>query len=52
MNSGQFHGDKVLGYVSPYCTEVDSQDELDMLDFQLRKYGSPLLDYLKAHCKE
>ncbi|MFA5920952.1 MAG: acylneuraminate cytidylyltransferase family protein [Methylococcaceae bacterium] len=52
MNSGQFHGDKVLGYVSPYCTEVDSQDELDMLDFQLRKYGSPLLDYLKTHFKE
>ncbi len=52
MNSGQFHGDRVLGYESPYCTEVDSQDELDMLDFQLRKYGSPLWDYLKAHVKE
>jgi len=52
LNSGQFHGDKVLGYESPYCTEVDSQDELDLLDFQLRKYGSPLLDYLKTHFKE
>lgn len=52
MNSGHFHGDKVLGYESPYCTEVDSQDELDLLDFQLRKYGSPLRDYLKSHFKE
>lgn len=52
MNSGHFHGDKVLGYESPYCTEVDSQDELDLLEFQLRKYGSPLRDYLKTHFKE
>lgn len=52
MSSGQFHGDKVLGYESPYCNEVDSQDELDLLDFQLCKYGSPLLDYLKTHFKE
>jgi N-acylneuraminate cytidylyltransferase len=49
MNSGQFHGDKVIGYESPSCTEVDSQYELDMLNFQLSKYGSPLLDYLKTH---
>lgn len=52
MNSGQFHGDRVLGYESPYCSEVDSQDELDLLDFQLRKFGSPLLDYLKTHFRE
>jgi N-acylneuraminate cytidylyltransferase len=52
MNSGQFHGDRVLGYESPYCTEVDSRDELDLLEFQLRKYGSPLLDYLKTHFRE
>jgi N-acylneuraminate cytidylyltransferase len=49
MSSGLFHGDKVLGYESPHCTEVDSQAELDLLDFQLNKFGSPLLDYLKAH---
>jgi len=52
MSTGQFHGDKVLGYESPYCTEVDSRDELDMLDFQLRRYGSPLWDYLKNHFKD
>jgi len=52
MNSGKFHGDRVLGYESPYCTEVDSRDELDLLEFQLRKYGSPLLDYLKTHFRE
>jgi N-acylneuraminate cytidylyltransferase len=52
VNSGQLHGSKVLGYESPYCTEVDSQDELDLLDFQLRKHGSMLWDYLKTHFKD
>lgn len=49
MASGLFHGDKVLGFESPYCTEVDSIEELELLEFQLRKQGSPLLDYLKLH---
>ena len=52
LNSGQLHGSKVLGYESPYCTEVDSQDELELLDFQLRKCGSLLWDYLKTHFKD
>ena len=46
-----FHGDRVLGFVSPYCTEVDSAEELELLEFQLCKHGSPLLDYLKVHWK-
>lgn len=47
-----FHGDRVLGYESPQCTEVDSAEELERLEFQLSKYGSPLLDYLKLHWRE
>lgn len=45
------HGDRVLGFESPHCTEVDSTEELELLEFQLRKHGSPLLDYLKLHWK-
>jgi N-acylneuraminate cytidylyltransferase len=52
MISGQFLGDKVLAYETPYCNEVDSQDELELLEFQLYKHGSPLLAYLQAHFKE
>jgi N-acylneuraminate cytidylyltransferase len=51
MNSGFFHGDKVLAYESPSCTEVDSLDELELLNFQLQKHGSPLLDYLYNNFK-
>ena len=47
-----FHGDKVLGYESPFCIEVDSQQELDRLEFQVRKDGSPLLDYLRKNFEE
>jgi N-acylneuraminate cytidylyltransferase len=51
LNSRLLHGDRVLGYESPYCTEVDSAEELERLDFQLNKYGSLLLDHLKLHFK-
>lgn len=51
LNSQLFHGDRVLGYESPHSTEVDSTEELERLSFQLSKYGSPLLDYLKLHFK-
>lgn len=51
LKSQLFHGDRVLGYESPHSTEVDSTEELERLGFQLSKYGSPLLDYLKLHFK-
>jgi len=51
LSTTLLHGDRVLGYESPYCTEVDSIEELELLDFQLRKSGSPLHEYLKFHGK-
>ena len=52
LDTSFFHGDRVLGYESPPCTEVDSAEELERLEFQLSKYGSPLLDYLKLHWRK
>lgn len=49
LGSGLFHGDRVIGYISPPCTEVDSPGELERIEFQLNKNGSPLFDYLKKH---
>ncbi|TGL59747.1 acylneuraminate cytidylyltransferase family protein [Leptospira ognonensis] len=46
LNTELMHGNRVIGYVSPACTEVDSKEELDLLEFQIKKYGSPLLNYL------
>jgi CMP-N,N'-diacetyllegionaminic acid synthase len=47
MNTNLFHGNRVIAYVSPVCTEVDSLEELELLDYQITKKGSPLLDYFK-----
>lgn len=51
LGASLLHGDRVLGFESPYCTEVDSVEELELLEFQLHKHGSPLLDYLKLNFK-
>jgi len=46
LNSESLHGDKIFGFVSPSCVEVDSKEELEILEFQLSKKGSHILDYL------
>ena len=46
MNSEKIHGDKMIGFESPVCTEVDSVEEFDYIQYQLDKNGSDLLDYL------
>lgn len=51
LSASLLHGDRVLGFESPHCTEVDSIEELELLEFQLLKHGSPLLNYLKLHWK-
>lgn len=48
LNTELFHGNQVIGYESPVCTEVDSPEELELLEYQIGKYGSPLLDYLRS----
>ena len=46
MNNKETHGDKIIGFESPVCTEVDSAEELDYIQYQLDNNGSQLLDYL------
>jgi len=46
MNSEEIHGDKMIGFESPVCAEVDSVEEFDYIQYQLNKNGSKLLDYL------
>tara|TARA_B100000242_G_scaffold26042_1_gene15848 strand:+ start:2169 stop:2924 length:756 start_codon:yes stop_codon:yes gene_type:complete len=41
------HGNKVLAFETPYSIEVDSREELEMLNLYLKKNGSPLLKKLK-----
>ena len=46
MNNKEIHGNSIIGFESPVCTEVDSAEEFDYIQYQLDKNGSELLDYL------
>ena len=48
MTANKLHGDRVLAFESPYCTEVDSIEELELLSFQISKVDSPLTEYLRG----
>lgn len=41
------HGNKVLGFRTPHCVEIDSPEELDLLRYQLKHEGTPLINYLQ-----
>ena len=42
------HGERILGFVSPVCTEVDTVKEFEALEFELSRQRLPLQDYLRA----
>jgi len=46
MGGNQVHGSRMIGFESPVTTEVDSAEELELIQYQLTKYGSVLKDYL------
>jgi len=46
MNTNEIHGHKMIGFESPVCSEVDSIQEFDYIQYQLNQNGSRLLDYL------
>lgn len=49
LNSESLLGDKMIGFVTPMTYEVDTIEELEMLEYQLGKNGNPLLDYLQSN---
>lgn len=47
--SNALHGDKMIGFVSPACVEIDNIKDLEFLEFELKKGGSPVFGYLKSN---
>ncbi|MFC1501488.1 cytidylyltransferase domain-containing protein [Elusimicrobiota bacterium] len=45
------HGEKIIGFVSPKCIEVDSADDFEFLEYEIRAKASVLLNYLKENFK-
>lgn len=46
------HGQRMVGFVSPVCREVDSLEELEYLEYEIKKKGSHVFDYLTANYKK
>ena len=46
MNSDNLHGENMIGFETKVCSEIDSIEELDYIEFQLNRDGSLLLDEL------
>lgn len=46
LKNTKIHGDKMICYESPVCSEVDSLEEFDFIQYQINKDNSVLLDYL------
>lgn len=41
------HGEMMYGFESPYCTEVDTQEEFDYLEYQMQKERPEVYRYLE-----
>ena len=52
MNHETLHGNNMIGFQSPVCTEVDSVQEFEYIQFQLERTGSELLKYLDQHIRK
>ena len=46
LKNKKIHGDQMLCFESPVCTEVDSTEEFDYIQYQINKNESLLLDHL------
>ena len=46
LKNKKIHGDQMICFESPVCTEVDSTEEFDYIQYQINKNESLLLDHL------
>lgn len=49
IGSGSLLGDKMMAFISPVCSEVDTIEDFEFLDFELTKKSNPVFEYLKAN---
>ena len=46
LNSETLHGDKMLVFESPRCTEIDTAEDFKYLEYEIKQHPSPLLTWL------
>ena len=42
LSSQSVHGDAILGFITPYCHELDSPEDLLFMNYLAERHGSPL----------
>ena len=52
IQNGRLHGSKMTGFESPYCVEIDTPEDLEYVQYQIDKKGSPLYEYLKRNFRK
>lgn len=51
-NNSQIHGNKIFGFESPFCIEVDTPDDFELLEYQINKNNYEVFTYLKNTFKD
>ena len=49
LNNTTLHGNKMLVFESPKCTEIDIEEDFDYLKYEIEKKSSALLKWLNKH---
>lgn len=44
----KLHGPRILGFVTPPAIEIDTPDDMDLLQFRAERWSGPVLDHLRA----
>ena len=52
ITRGRLHGENMIAFESPACTEIDTPEDLAYLRYEIRKKGSALLRYLRENYQE
>ena len=48
LEGEQTYGDRVLGFVSPDCGEIDAESDYRRLEFMVEEHGRTVRDHLDA----
>ena len=49
LKNNKLHGPKMIGFITPKTTEVDTPDDFYFLEYELNKHGNALSDYLEKN---
>jgi CMP-N,N'-diacetyllegionaminic acid synthase len=48
LNSQSVHGCAIIGFITPHCHDVDSLEDLELLNFWVERHGSMLMPFLRG----